>query len=917
MKFSYSRLLAIGSILTIFFLSYSLHTSSNGRINSTETTQGCTCHGSSNSNTSLSIESDNDFNLSTGETETFTITVSNSNKTHAGINISVKDKSSNGSKVGTLAPVSGSGLKLQTSELTHTSEKSMSGGEVDFEFTWTAPSEPGTYYIKAVGNAVNDNSGTSGDEWNWMTVQEVIVKGITLTSLNSGSVCAGSSTDITWDAGGFSNVKIELSSDGGSNWSNIIASTAASAGSYSWDVPSDIEGNQFKIRISDASDASTNDVSSSNFSVTGGAEITSQPESESTCSGENVSFSVTASGSGLTYQWQKNDVNMSGETQNTLSINDVDLNDQGDYKCLVSNSCGNPVESETVTLTVTQSPLITGFTGDQVKCINQVARFEVEAEGDDLAYTWFKDGVMIPGEVQSFLEITDLVPNDNGEYYVELMSPSCGSVQSSRSSLTVPQGPQVTTNPADQNVCENGTLTLFANGSGFGLNYQWLKDNAIISGATSATYTLDDFSSNDAGLYKCQISNQCGAIQTDEAIIGVSTLAEITTQPENKTVLEGNELNLEIDVKSFSNTSYQWFKDDEAINGADSEVLSIENAALTDAGTYKCEVTNDCGTISSNEVLVFVEKAGLGPILIASSQSINLGDVFVNEESLFEAEGILSNGGNETVVISEVSFKEENFGLLQASTNNIEAGELLDLTFEINLNKVGLIEDSLLVKSNGGDLAIYVFANGIEKDTDANISVSATNHEFKQTLSGESSNYELIITNIDDMNSAILSNVIISDPAFTNILTNFPLSIAPGESITDIISFSPSMEGVYDGQIEYIFDNAENSVVTLSGVAIINSIIGTIAYDINVYPLPSERELNISISMIQNKEVSFRIYNSLGKLVKEINKEYLSEGENILTWDLKDINGFDVQSGFYNLSIISDDKVENFKILIK
>ncbi len=62
---------------------------------------------------------------------------------------------------------------------------------------------------------------------------------VALTSPVGGETWAPSSAhSVTWTSANITNVKLKYSSDNGSTWSDIIASTAASAGSYSWTVPS-------------------------------------------------------------------------------------------------------------------------------------------------------------------------------------------------------------------------------------------------------------------------------------------------------------------------------------------------------------------------------------------------------------------------------------------------------------------------------------------------------------------------------------------------------------------------------------------------------------------------------------------------------------------------------------------------------
>jgi len=93
---------------------------------------------------------------------------------------------------------------------------------------------------------------------------------VTLTTPNGGqSWCASTPQNITWTSSGITNVKIELSANGGNSYtSTIVASTPASSGSYRWSIPSNqASGATYRIRISDASAASTNDASEANFAI--------------------------------------------------------------------------------------------------------------------------------------------------------------------------------------------------------------------------------------------------------------------------------------------------------------------------------------------------------------------------------------------------------------------------------------------------------------------------------------------------------------------------------------------------------------------------------------------------------------------------------------------------------------------------
>jgi hypothetical protein len=65
-----------------------------------------------------------------------------------------------------------------------------------------------------------------------------------------------------------------------------------------------------------------------------------------------VTFTVSATGTGLTYQWRKNGVNIGGATSSSYLISSVVAGDSGLYDVIVANSCAVAETSDTALLTV-------------------------------------------------------------------------------------------------------------------------------------------------------------------------------------------------------------------------------------------------------------------------------------------------------------------------------------------------------------------------------------------------------------------------------------------------------------------------------------------------------------------------------------------------------------------------------------
>jgi glucose/arabinose dehydrogenase len=84
--------------------------------------------------------------------------------------------------------------------------------------------------------------------------------------------------------------------------------------------------------------------------------ITNDPANQTVSAGSPVSFSVSASGTPpLSYQWQRNGLNISGATGSTYTIASAQSTDDGTrFRAVVSNTAGSATSNEAV-LTVTTS----------------------------------------------------------------------------------------------------------------------------------------------------------------------------------------------------------------------------------------------------------------------------------------------------------------------------------------------------------------------------------------------------------------------------------------------------------------------------------------------------------------------------------------------------------------------------------
>ncbi len=175
-----------------------------------------------------------------------------------------------------------------------------------------------------------------------------------------------------------------------------------------------------------------------NDSGTNPPVIVTQPQSQTNAAGATITFSVTASGSGvLAYQWRFNGMTITGATANPLVLANAQLTNNGDYSVIVTNFFGSVTSSNAVLLLTNAPPAITTPPQSQAVLVGQSANFSVAATGTPpLGYQWLFNGTNIAGATTSSVMLANVQLTNAGNYSVVITNIS-GSVTSSPVSLTV------------------------------------------------------------------------------------------------------------------------------------------------------------------------------------------------------------------------------------------------------------------------------------------------------------------------------------------------------------------------------------------------------------------------------------------------------------------------------------------------
>jgi hypothetical protein len=138
------------------------------------------------------------------------------------------------------------------------------------------------------------------------------------------------------------------------------------------------------------------------------------------------------------------------------------------------------------------------------------------------------------------------------------------------------------------------------------LKYQWRKGMTDIPNATSSVLEIPSVDATTIGQYSCIVTGACSPSATSQTVtLSTAQATAITTQPTGLTVEQSKPFTLSVKATG-SDLAYQWSKDGTPITGAVSADYVVNASALTDAGSYACEVTGGCGKATSSSVTVVV-----------------------------------------------------------------------------------------------------------------------------------------------------------------------------------------------------------------------------------------------------------------------------------------------------------------------
>lgn len=333
--------------------------------------------------------------------------------------------------------------------------------------------------------------------------------------------------------------------------------------------------------------------------------ITQHPSSQTVDATQDATMTVTASGFFLTYQWQKDQVDVPNKTESTLILTNTSVFDSGSYRCVVTNSAGSAT-SNAATLGINAAPGITQHPASQTVNLGQPATFNLGAVGPNLSYQWQKGTDDIPGANSASYTIDPTTLLSAGSYRCRV-SNSLGTVFSNPATLFINPPPTilVPTQPATITANLGQSIVMAVSASGVALSFQWSKNGVDLLGAQQTSLTIPSVAGSHAGSYICHVVNPAGEAFSPAFTLQVIEPPVINVQPVNVTVDAGQPATFQITVTGIQLT-YQWLRNAVPIPGASSSSYTINAVTGAQVGAYTCQVANSAGNVLSAKALLAI-----------------------------------------------------------------------------------------------------------------------------------------------------------------------------------------------------------------------------------------------------------------------------------------------------------------------
>lgn len=358
---------------------------------------------------------------------------------------------------------------------------------------------PGNYQVTTTLNGCSRESAATNIVVNPLPVPEVS-DDTTICSGTSATLHASGGTSYQWNSGGPAAADFIVSPNATKTYTVTVT-------------------NSYGCTAAASTTVSVIPLPNANITLSGSLTL---------CSGESVTLNAST-GSGYTHQWFRNNTQMNGSVNPSLTVST-----QGAYHVVVrQNGCSKTSATQNVAVNPLPVPQVSN---DTTICAGVTVN--LQASGGT-AYQWSSGG---PASA------TYQVAPASTKTYTVTVTNSYGCTQSASVTITVLPLPQTWVSAAGSTtLCTGQTVNLnTANGTGY--IYQWYRNGSAIANSNSNTYTA-----SLAGVY--HVVNMLDGCKDTSGTVSVTVNPlPVTTVSNDTTICSGDTVTL----TASGGTSYSW-----------------------------------------------------------------------------------------------------------------------------------------------------------------------------------------------------------------------------------------------------------------------------------------------------------------------------------------------------------------------
>jgi|GEM_PF-5660882 len=477
------------------------------------------------------------------------------------------------------------------------------------------------------------------------------------------------------------------------------------------------------------------------------------------CTGGSVVLNAST-GTGYTYQWNKNGTAISGATGASYTASQ-----SGGYSVAITAS-SQTVTSAAMTVTVNANPTATISTTTPTTFCTGGSVLLTSSAGT--SYKWNNAAGVITGATSSTYSATTA-----GSYTVTVTNANNCSATSTATVVTVNTLPTATISTTTPTTfCTGGSVLLT---SSTGSTYQWNNAAGIIAGATSSTY-----SATAAGSYTVTVTNASNCSATSAAMtvtVNVAPTATISTTTPTTFCTGGS---VALNANTGTGLTYKWNNAAGLIAGATSSTYSA-----TTAGSYTVTVTNanNCSATSTATV-VTVNTAPTATISTTTPTTFCTGGSVLLTSSVGStyqwnnASGVIAGATSSTYSATTAG----SYTVTVTNANNCSATSTAT-TVTVNAAPIATISTTTPTTFCSGGSVLLTSSTGLtyKWNNVAGLISGATSSTYSATTAGS---YTVTVTNANNCSATSTATVVTVNAVPTaTISTTTPTTFCTGGSV--------------------------------------------------------------------------------------------------------------------------------------